>query len=372
MLPLLIIVFGMTPPSARAADDADPAAGKAAQAEDSDGRFLVLPIFITEPAIGEGLGASLIYFHGSDDDRPRVTTAREISRTSERPKPPPTATGLFGFYTNNDTAAAGIGHSDSFAGDRWRLVAAAAEARVNSQVYLADVGFDFRLEGSLLYTQLKRRLGDSDIFAGLTLSYLDAKTKFLTGAPEIDDLDLLQVGFVDAGLALNLFYDTRDNTILPARGYLLELSGWVHNDGYGSDFDYQETRLKALYFNDFGDAWVLGMRLDARSASGSVPFYAAPYVSLRGIPALRYQGKSAGAAEIELRRQLSDRWVVSVFTGRGKVDTGFDFGETEDDIESYGTGIRYLALPEQDAWVGLDLARGPEDTAWYIQMGSSW
>ena len=373
LLALLLLAGGIPGPAVHAQEVDSPSQDTTVQADDSGGRFLVLPIFITEPAIGEGLGASLIYFHGSDDeDRPKLTTGREISRTSEKPKPPPTATGIFGFYTNSDTAAAGIGHSDSFADDRWRLVTAAAEARVNSQVYLADEAFDFRLEGSLLYTQLKRRLGDSDIFAGLTLSYLDAETKFLTGVPEIDDLDLLQSGFVDAGLALNLFYDTRDNTILPSRGYLVELSGWIHNDGGGSDFDYEETRFKGLYFTDFAKAWVVGLRLDIRSASGSVPFYAAPYVSLRGIPALRYQGKAAAAAEIELRRQLADRWVVSVFTGRGKVDSGFKFGETEDDIESFGTGIRYLALTEQDAWVGLDLARGPEDTAWYIQMGSSW
>jgi len=38
------------------------------------GNFLALPIVITEPAIGEGLGASLIYFHGEKDEKdPRVT-----------------------------------------------------------------------------------------------------------------------------------------------------------------------------------------------------------------------------------------------------------------------------------------------------------
>ena len=370
---MILLAADVAGQATHAAEDDSPAQDTAAQAGDSGGRFLPLPIFITEPAIGEGLGASLIYFHGEDEeDRPRATTARAISQTSKRPKPPPTATGVFGFYTNNDTAAAGVGHSNSFADDRWRLVAAAAEARVNSQIYLFDTGFDFRLEGSLLYTQLKSRLGDSDIFAGLTLTHLDAETRFFTGVPEIDDLDLLRAGFVDTGMALSLFYDTRDNTILPSRGYLVEVAGWIHSDGYGSDFDYRETKLKGLYFVDFAEDWVVGLRLDLRAASGDVPFYAAPYVSLRGIPALRYQGEAAGAAEIELRRQLADRWVVSVFAGRGRIDTGFEFGETGDDIESIGSGVRYLALPQQDAWVGLDIARGPEDTAWYIQMGSSW
>ena len=31
--------------------------------EVQEGKFLALPIFITEPAIGEGLGVGLVYFH---------------------------------------------------------------------------------------------------------------------------------------------------------------------------------------------------------------------------------------------------------------------------------------------------------------------
>jgi hypothetical protein len=352
-------------------DDSD--AAEPDEAKSRWGKLLPLPIFITEPAIGEGLGATLIYFHREDEtDKPRVSTAREIGKTSQRSKPPPTATGIFGFYTNNDSAALGIGHSNSFDEDNWRLLAASAEARINSQLYLDDAPFDFRLEGNLLYAQLKRRLGDSNAFVGASLSYLDAKTRFFTGVPEIDDLDLLQSGFVDLGMALSLFYDTRDNTILPVDGYLAELAGWRHADGAGADFDYSETKLKGLYYLDIADTWVVGLRLEMAQASGDVPFYAAPYVKLRGIPALRYQGKAAGAVEIEVRRQFGDRWVGSVFTGSGKVNSGFTFGDTDDDIVSAGIGARYLVFPQQDAWVGLDLARGPEDTAWYIQMGSSW
>lgn len=338
------------------------AAEESAPAEAGDkttrwGKFLPLPIFITEPAIGEGLGATLIYFHRQDEtDKPRVSTAREIGKTNQRSKPPPTATGIFGFYTNNDSAALGIGHSNSFDEDNWRLLAASAEARINSQLYLDDAPFDFRLEGNLLYAQLKRRLGDSNAFIAASLSYLDAKTKFFTGVPEIDDLDLLQSGFADLGMALSLFYDTRDNTILPADGYLAELAGWRHADGAGANFDYSETKLKGLYYLDIADIWVVGLRLEMAQASGDVPFYAAPYVKLRGIPALRYQGKTAGAVEIEVRRQFSDRWVGSVFTGSGKVNSGFTFGETDDDIVSAGIGARYLVFPQQDAWVGLDLA----------------
>ena len=336
-------------------------------------RLLPLPIFITEPAIGEGLGASLIYFHRDEEtEQPRAATARDLGNTARRSKPPPTATGIFGFYTNSDSAAVGIGHSNSFDDDTYRLVAAGAEARINSQLYIADRGFDFRIEGSLLYSQVKYRLGREGAFAGLSLSYLDADTRFFTGLPELDDLDLLRFGFQDAGAALSLLYDTRDNTILPSSGFLLDLTAWRHDESLGGDFNYNKAGFKGLYFFPLADKYALGLRLDVDTASGDVPFYAAPYVSLRGIPALRYQGRTVGAVEIEARRRLADRWTASIFTGLGYVDSGFEFGKTEDDIYNYGIGLRYLAFREQDAWVGVDIAQGPEDTAWYIQVGSSW
>ena len=49
------------------------------------GKFLPLPIFITEPAIGENLGGSLIYFHREkQDDGLKVTTGRKISNSGRR------------------------------------------------------------------------------------------------------------------------------------------------------------------------------------------------------------------------------------------------------------------------------------------------
>ena len=36
------------------------------ETEIQEGKFLALPIFITEPAIGEGLGVGLVYFHAQE------------------------------------------------------------------------------------------------------------------------------------------------------------------------------------------------------------------------------------------------------------------------------------------------------------------
>ena len=65
--------------------DTDTAAEESAgemKDESKRGNFLVLPIFITEPAIGEGLGVGVVYFHKKDEsDKPRVSTANAMGKT---------------------------------------------------------------------------------------------------------------------------------------------------------------------------------------------------------------------------------------------------------------------------------------------------
>ena len=117
---------------------------------------------------------------------------------------------------------------------------------------------------------------------------------------------------------------------------------------------------------------MLGWRIDGSVAAGDYPFYAAPYVKLRGIPALRYQGKSAGAVEIELRYQFAKRWAVLGFTGEGWTDERNLADQTANEIDAYGFGVRWHALPTKNVWVGMDLARGPEEDAFYIQMVHPW
>jgi hypothetical protein len=342
-------------------------------ASDYWGKLLPLPIFVTEPAIGEGIGATLIYFHQDEQiGKPGVSTPQDIGRTGERPKPPPVATGIFGFYTNNDTAALGLAHSNTFVDDRFRLRAAAVEARINSDYYVGDRAIGFQLEGNLLFSDLKTRLGNTGAFFGVSASYANASNSFRTGNDKIDGVSLLDLDFIDAGLAVSLIYDTRDNTVMPADGYLLELTRWQYSEDLGGDFDYDTTRLRGLWFRELGANYVLGVRVDASNAGGETPFYAEPYVRLRGIPALRYQGETASAIELEGRYLIADRWSASLFGGLGSVRVDAVRTETDDAIRTIGIGGRYLALREQDAWVGLDIARGPEDLAFYIQIGSSW
>ena len=46
--------------------------------------------------------------------------------------------------------------------------------------------------------------------------------------------------------------------------------------------------------------------------------------------------------------------------------------DDESGIVAGGVGGRYLFRPQDSLWIGVDVAKGPEDTYAYIQVGHAW
>ncbi len=361
--------------SRRAADiDADEAAATEESADTGRirGRILPAPFVITEPAIGKGLGLGFIYFHGQEKrERPRIQSASAVGNTARRGKPPPTATAAGGFYTDNETAGVAIAHSRSLADDKYRIVGLGATMEINAKYYEGTAGLDFRLDADALYTRGQWRVNDSNIFLGISAAWMDGGIGFdlpidrLPGNGAIDD-------FTDVGVAVSAIHDSRDESMMPGSGHLYDLTIWRHDDALGSDFNYTKSNLKLLWFNELHEKFHLGFRVDVSNIEGDPPFFAIPYVSLRGIPALRYQGDTAGAVEVEARYDISPRWASVAFLGAGFANWDDSAVEETEDIYSKGLGLRYQLFTEQNVWVGLDIARAKEESNWYIQIGHPW
>jgi len=371
---------GKNEPVAEGVSDADELQIEQAEKEEEEakdpnrGRFLPIPVFITEPAIGEGLGLALAYFHRTKDEPQSKTVASpsSISAVSKDHAAPPTVTGVFGAYTTNDTAVAGIGHMNSFKDDHIRFTGVAAVADVYSTFYVLDQPFKFNLNGAFIYQETRFRLRDSGWFLGVGLSYLNATNTFEVDLPDGTPVDLFAHDLTNVGLAGKLAWDTRDNTAMPNSGQLFELGLWRYDDAIGGDYDYWNANVKLLTFHQLHEKFVLGGRLESSAIDGHAPFYAIPWVKLRGIPALRYQGDKVVTAEIQGHYFFAPRWALIGFAGTGSVSSYEEFVDTEQNIYNYGLGARFNIFEAQNIWVGIDIARGPEDTNWYIQIGNSW
>ena len=107
-------------------------------------------------------------------------------------------------------------------------------------------------------------------------------------------------------------------------------------------------------------------------AKGDVPFFALPFINMRGIPALRYQGENVVTTEVEVRWQTTPRWGLIGFTGVDRVADSIDDLSSADSHWAGGGGIRYLIARKMGLHVGVDIARRPEQWAFYLQMGSAW
>ena len=76
--------------------------------------------------------------------------------------------------------------------------------------------------------------------------------------------------------------------------------------------------------------------------------------------------------EGELRWPLDARWSILGFAGAGRAyGDGVAFADAKT-VAAGGAGVRYLIARKLGLHVGLDAARGPEDTVVYLQVGSAW
>ena len=337
--------------------------------------FFPVPMIITEPAVGYGAGAALVFLHDPLSGRvPEGETFDPQSKDAKGKLIPPSISAVFGAYTENDTWFAGGAHLGVWKNDNIRYVGALATGSINMKFYRdvlgTNVGFNVNLEPEILYQGLKFRLAGSGFFAGINYLLLntDSKVRFGTVLPEFD-LKAKR----NAAVIFTLDYDSRDTIFTPNSGFNASLQASLFREAVGSDTSFEKYKAKLIYFTPMTDRFVLGLRANVETIAGDkkdIPFYQYSFIDLRGVPVMRYQGETVGVMETELRWNFTSRWSVLGFGGAGRtVGPGDEASET---IYSKGAGMRYFIARRFGAHVGFDIARGPEDTAFYLQFGHAW
>jgi outer membrane protein assembly factor BamA len=218
--------------------------------------------------------------------------------------------------------------------------------------------------------QLSFRLGKSNLFAGMNYKIFSATAKADTPLPPpAGDGVEVQSG----GASGILEYDSRDNIFTPNRGLSSRVE-WTHFDRWlGSDNQFDLLALKNRYWVPFTESLVLGVRGDGFFSGGDVPFYMLPFVQIRGIPAMRHQGKHVLVTEMELRWDFTRRWSLVGFAGAGW--TGWDDFSDLGNSETYpagGFGFRYLVARMFNLRMGIDIGFSEEDSSIYFTTGTAW
>ena len=232
-------------------------------------------------------------------------------------------------------------------------------------------GFKFNAKALFISQQLAFRVGRSDWFVGGELQYNDMETEFQTGI-DVPGLEMLDFEATNIALGLLAFYDSLSNPYTPGSGVLSDISYKRYDEKLGGDFNYNLVDFKnQVHFSPW-QTLALGVRLDASFLDGDAPFWALPFISMRGIPALRYQGENVVTAEVQGTWSVHPRWQLLGFAGAGQATQDRDNLGDADTHVAYGAGFRYMAVRQLGLNMGLDVAKGPDDTVWYVNFGTKF
>lgn len=315
----------------------------------------ILPFLIpiTEPAVGFGVIVGGAYFVNKKDPLAKKDVAA-----------------LVGGLTTNGTWMAGGAYLGFWNEDRIRYRGIAGYGDISLEYY-RDTGtpIDFELNQFTLSQQMLFRLGDSDVFLGgkYQLSKIN-----IPAFQNIDIIDAQDLDLWNSGISLITEFDSTNNTFSPTDGLKIQLSYDQYLEFLGSTKNWNRLNFFAFCYFPVNEKWIPAFRIETSWASVSAPFYAKPYVALRGIPALRYQGEGMILAETEQLYNITKRWGILAFAGAGSAYTSGENSGFNETVWNFGAGFRYLIARKLGLKTGLDIAKGPEEWAFYITIGTSW
>jgi hypothetical protein len=324
-----------------------------------------IPIVVTEPAVGYGGGAAGLFV------RPRTLAGEEGWAR-------PNLSMVGGLVTENGTWAAFAGDASRWRDGRLRTLAGAGAGQANLDFYGAgldrpqlDQKFRYSLEFTGAIAQANWQLAPKSPWAvGLRYTYANVDPR-LRDAPSFPGAaDRVRVT-ISAPTAV-LEYDSRDNVFTPARGIYAETSYLAARQALGASRDFERFKQVALGWQSLPHAVTLGGRLSYAWSSDSTPFFFKPYVELRGVPAMRYQGNEVASVELEARWQFSGRWSLVPFAGAGATRVRQIAPADGQRVGSGGIGFRYELARKFGMHAGIDVAHSSGTTAAYFQVGNAW
>jgi len=328
--------------------------------------FLPVPVVVTEPAVGYGGGAVGMFL------RPRPEAGSEGWAR-------PNISAIGGLATENGTWAAFAGDTSRWLDGRLRTLAGGGTGNINLDFFgfgadRADVdrAVRYSLQFSGAVAQVNWQLQPRSEWAvGVRYVYANVDPKLRDEPPIFPGLADRARVTVSAPTAI-LEYDTRDNVFTPTRGVYAESAYLVSRETLGASTDFERFDQILMAWKTLPHEVTLGARVNYARASGGTPFFLRPFVALRGVPDVRYQGDEMVSLELEGRWQFQGRWSVVAFGGAGRSWSRGQAVSFTQGVGAGGAGFRYELARKFGMHVGVDVAHSPGTTAFYFIVGNAW
>lgn len=324
------------------------------------------PVIITEPALGNfggALGLVLISPKKVEGDKQGFLF--------------PDISAVIGLYTANKTWGVGAFRQGSLPklGLRYRVAGLYADVNLNFYRDVPGSGegeFLINMVPQALILDASRNILKNKIFAGVHYMFSKTEVQSISGtSPEnVFNTDEFDKNLSTIGLYTQ--WDNRNSIFTPDKGLLIKAAGDFSRDWLGSDFATERYTVFTNLFLHPLHGWVSGLKAEWQGVADDAPFYYFPFVSMRGIPVMRYQGQQTLLFETEQRIDFGTRWSLIGFAGTGKAFSDKEFLSDDQWHWAGGAGFRYLIARAFKLRVGVDLAVGPDQFAYYMVFGHYW
>lgn len=327
----------------------------------------VVPGPFYTPELGIGIGVAAVGFYHADD-HPQSSPLSSLSLTGFG-----SSTGAFGVGYDNDTF---------FHQDRWRFFLNGELSHRPLDYW--GVGYQagrhqrgkqsYDARSVTMTPKILYRLG-ANTYVGMGGSFDDQKA---TGLEKKASGSFFQhpvrLHEVNVGASLLFSFDTRDVTINPSRGQLLNISYTRYTPALGSDnrFDVWDTQYDL--YHPLDPTTLLAWELYGRFAGGDVPWTMTGFLGdshhLRGYYEGRYRDRNIVTTQLELRKKLSWRHGVVAWVGAGSMSSDVHDVADGNWLPSVGVGYRFQIKKSMN--LRFDYGVGEKSTGFYFQVGEAF
>ena len=328
------------------------------------GSWVLAPIPISNPTLGAGLQAVLLYLH------PKTNEGSDI---------PNTTSGVTGMYTDNKSWAAGAFHDGNWANDTYRYRVFLMAGDFNLKFYgIGDdslflnrpVGYD--MKALVLGSRLLRRVpGTQSWYVGAEYQYMETEIGFnLSGlTPQLPDVSR---PIQSAGMGLVALHDSRDDNYYPRHGHLFQFKWSDYGETWGGDYEYSNLTSFYNQYMPLASDTTLALRANLQHNNGDAPFFALPFLDMRGFSRDRYRDQNTLSLHAEVRHKFLPRWGMVLFS-----EAGWHAEKTStlikgDAITSYGAGLRWQVTEDKAMHFAVDVAYSDGDAVTYIRVGEKF
>jgi len=330
--------------------------------------FMPVPIIVTEPAVGYGGGLAILYL---------LPQKKKYNRYV-----PPNIFGVAGLGTQNKTWLAAAFAFKVWGPDRVRYISAFARPVIhvkyygNSNEYLSENPVEVELNSWSVIQRAQVRIENTKLFVGGSYIFFTSENSVdtLPDKPIINKIiEKLNGKSTISMLQVIVNWDSRNTIFTPTKGMNTGIQFSYNATWLGGDENFYTLNPYFLGYFPVSKKVFSGWRFDSQFMFGDAPYYALPYVQLRGVPALQYQSNNTMLVETQWNFVVYKRWKVDVFTGMGKAFTDFNKFGSATLVYNYGFGFRYLLADKFGMDVGLDFAwSNKQEFAFYLIIGSAW